>query len=85
MPTTWSDHVTRVYGEWKPRDSYARERYVVTTIVSEWVQEGYTAAQIGLMWNAGERATKCSSGINRHGVPFDSCKHVNKVLAYLHR
>ena len=84
MDATWDLFVYEVYGEWKPLDSYARERYVVTQMVQKWVDQGMNAAQIALRWNAGG-ATKCSSGINRQGVPYDSCKHVNKVLAYLHR
>lgn len=84
MKSTWDDHVVRVYGEWRPRDSYARERYVVTQIVQQWVDQGFTAAQIALKWNAGERATQCSRGTNRHGVEYDSCQHVHKVLAYLY-
>ena len=84
MGATWNLFVKEVYGEWKPLDSYARERYVVTQMVQKWVDQGKSAAEIGLIWNAGG-AKQCSSGINRYGVPYDSCAHVSKVLAYLHR
>lgn len=84
MQSTWDHSVVEVYGEWKPRDSYARERYVVTALVQKWVSEGKTAAQIGLIWNAGG-AKQCSSGVNRYGVKYDSCAHVAKVLAYLNK
>ena len=84
MESTWNLFVQEVYGEWKPLDSYARERYVVTQMVQKWVNEGLTAAQIGLRWNAGG-AKKCSRGVNRYGVEYDSCAHVAKVLAYLQR
>lgn len=84
MESTWNLFVKEVYGEWKPLDSYARERYVVTQMVEKWLDEGLTARQIALRWNAGG-ATQCSRGVNRYGVEYDSCAHVAKVLAYLHR
>lgn len=84
MESTWDLFVQDVYGEWKPLDSYARERYVVTQMVQKWVDSGMNARQIALRWNAGG-ATQCSSGTNKYGVEYDSCSHVNKVLAYLHR
>jgi len=58
------------------------ERYVVTKMVEMWVDQGLSAEQIALRWNAGG-ATQCSSGVNSHGVKYDSCAHVQKVLAYL--
>lgn len=84
MGSTWNMFVQEVYGEWKPLDSYARERYVVTQMVQKWVDQGMNAAQIALRWNAGG-AKQCSRGVNKYGVEYDSCKHVGKVLAYLHR
>lgn len=84
MKSTWDSHVVEVYGVWKPRDSYERERYVVTKMVEKWVDQGMNASQIALRWNAGG-ATQCSRGVNRHGVKYDSCAHIDKVLAYLHR
>lgn len=81
MPSTWRLFAQEVYGEFKEMTPQ-RERYVVTMMVQKWVDEGMSASQIALRWNAGG-ATRCSSGINSKGVAYDSCAHVAKVLAYL--
>jgi hypothetical protein len=57
--------------------------YVGYLAIIDFLERGLTPAQIALAWNAGEAARTCSRGINRHNVPFDSCAHVEKVLAYL--
>lgn len=81
MPRTWEQHSKEVYGEVR-KMTPEREYYVVATLIESWLQEGLTESQIALRWNAGG-ATKCSSGINRHGVRFDSCAYQKKVLAML--
>jgi hypothetical protein len=60
----------------------ARERYVATRMIEQWLAEGLTAKQIALRWNAGH-AKQCSRGVNRHGVAYDSCAYQQKVLAQL--
>lgn len=81
MPTTWNHHSTLVYGEVRPM-TVEREWYVVTTLLDKWLQDGLSEAQIALRWNAGG-STQCSSGVNRHGVFYDSCAYVKKILAML--
>lgn len=81
MDSTWVLFSKDVYGEYRPMTPI-RERYVVTMMVNKWVDQGMTASQIALRWNAGG-ATRCSSGTNRYGVRYDSCAHVQKVLSYL--
>lgn len=81
MPGTWRHHSTLVYGEVREMTP-EREWYVVTTLFDSWIKEGMTEAEIALRWNAGN-ATKCSSGVNRHGVAYDSCAYVKGVLALL--
>lgn len=81
MPSTWRLFAKEIYGEFREQTPQ-RERYVVTMMVQKWVEQGLSVSQIALRWNAGG-ATRCSSGINRHGVEYDSCAHVQKVLAYI--
>ena len=83
MPSTWRVSSIAIYGEYKEMTP-DRERYVVTMLVKGWVDSGMNAAQIALRWNSGG-ATQCSRGVNRHGVSYDSCAHVQKVLTYLER
>jgi hypothetical protein len=57
--------------------------YVTVLKVQQWLDRGYTPQQIFLMWNAGEQAKKCSAGINRHGVRYNSCSYVKEGLRVL--
>lgn len=81
MPSTWRHHSTLVYGEVREMTP-EREWYVVTTLFDKWLREGMNEAQIALRWNAGG-ASKCSSGVNKYGVRYDSCAYVQGVLAML--
>jgi hypothetical protein len=40
--------------------------------------EKYTNEEIFLVWNSG-RPTGCSKGVNKYGVPYDSCKYVESL------
>ena len=81
MPGTWVYHSELVFGRYVPI-SENRERLVVLTLFQNWLNQGMSESQIALKWNAGN-ATRCSSGINRHGVAYDSCAYQQKVLAML--
>lgn len=81
MPSTWNAKSRLVYGETLPMTEH-REEFVAHVILGLWVQQGYTDAQIALMWNQGHPGT-CKSGVNKHGVSYDSCAYRNKVLAQL--
>lgn len=81
MPNTWKHHSKLVYGTVKEMTP-EREFYVVVTLIDRWLQEGLTEAQVALKWNSGQ-TSRCSSGVNRHGVKYDSCAYQKKVLAML--
>lgn len=81
MPGTWKYHSSLVYGEVKPKTP-EREWFVAVTVIERWLDEGLSEAQVALRWNAGG-ATRCSSGINKYGVKYDSCAYQRKVLAQL--
>jgi hypothetical protein len=83
MPATWAAHSKEIYGEVRVYTP-ERERYVATKIIQKWLDQGLDAKAIALRWNAGG-AKQCSSGINRHGVAYDSCAYQAKVLAMLSR
>lgn len=83
LPSTWRAHSVLVYGEVREMTD-VRERFVATKIVERWVNAGYNAAQIALMWNQGH-AGQCKSGVNKYGVKYDSCGYRDAVLAYLRR
>lgn len=81
MPSTWRMFSIEVFGEIREQTPII-ERYVTTQMIESWMDRGDTASQIALRWNAGG-ARQCSSGTNSHGVKYDSCAYVYKVLAAL--
>jgi hypothetical protein len=52
--------------------------YVTVLTIQEMLQHK-TPEQIALQWNAGN-AKKCSKGINKLGVPYNSCEYVEKTI-----
>lgn len=81
MPRTWAEWSKQVFG-YVEIQSAGNEKYVVKAIVTSWVEQGMTNAQIFLRYNAGH-ATQCSSGYNSQGVWYDSCAYVSKGLQHL--
>lgn len=59
-----------------------RERYVAYKMIEKWLEQGYNAHDIALLWNQGH-AGVCGSGTNRHGVRYNSCAYAKQVLAYM--
>lgn len=70
-----------VFGEVREQ-TFVIERYVTMKMIEGYLEQGMTAAQIALRWNAGG-AKQCSRGTNRWGQEYDSCAYVNKFLAKL--
>ena len=81
LPGTWRAHSMIIFGEVR-KMSPVTEKYVATKMVEKWLEEGYTVQQIPLLWNQGNTG-KCSSGINRHGVPYNSCEYQRRVLSMI--
>lgn len=81
MPSTWEAYSTEVLGyvaELTPEN----EELVTRTIVQGWLDDGYTPEEVFLLWNQGD-TDKCSRGVNRYGVRYDSCAYVEKALEIL--
>ena len=81
LPSTWRLFSKDVYGVVKEQTPI-RERYVAYKTIEKWLEQGYDARDIALLWNQGH-AGQCKSGINKHGIKYDSCTYVKQVLAYL--
>lgn len=83
MPSTWSSYSKDVFGE--VREQTKENAYLVTFAkVKSWLDQGLTPREIFLIWNTGHNG-KCSSGINRYGVRFDSCSYVEDALIELEK
>lgn len=81
LPSTWKFFSQKVYGEVREQTPI-REKYVAYKMIEKWLEQGYNAGDIALMWNQGH-AGKCKSGTNKYGVKYDSCHYAEQVLAYL--
>ena len=80
LPATWRAFSMEVYGEVREQTP-ARERYVAYKKIEKWLDQGLTAYQIALIWNGGEPVEK--SGVNKHGVVFNTREYALKVIAQL--
>lgn len=81
LPATWRAWSRDVLG-YQPTLTTTNQRYVAAHIVERWIREGLTDRQIAWRYNSG-RHTGCSSGVNRHGVEYDSCAYATRLLANL--
>lgn len=54
--------------------------YVATLKVQEWIDAGYSDTVIFRKWNGGDGVAK--SGVNEHGVPYDTVAYANKAWKY---
>jgi len=80
LPTTWEQYSKEVYGRVREQTP-TRERYVAYKKIEKWLAEGKTAYQIALIWNGGTPVEK--SGINKHGVAYNTKKYAHQVLAQI--
>lgn len=81
LPSTWRLFSKEIYGEIREQTP-TRERYVAYKKIEKWLQEGYSAYQIALMWNGGTPTEK--SGVNRHGVAYDTKQYAMNVVAHMY-
>lgn len=81
LPSTWRSYSLEVYG-YVAEQTPAAAEYVTLTKVQRWLDEGLTPRQIFLIWNQGHPG-QCKAGVNKYGVPYDSCAYADKALAKL--
>lgn len=81
LPATWRAYAYEVFG-YVPEQTPANAKHVALSKVEGWLREGKTARQIFLIWNQGHPG-QCISGINSHGVPYDSCAYADYALSIL--
>lgn len=81
MPATWARWSTDVEGRVLPFTE-VNERYVALKKIDAWLAQGYTERDIALMWNQGSTGP-CRIGVNKQGVPYNSCAYAEKLLASL--
>lgn len=81
LPSTWRSYSIDVYGSVVEQTPEAAE-HVTLVKVQGWLDDGLTPRQIFLIWNQGHPG-QCKAGVNKYGVPYDSCAYADKALAKL--
>jgi len=79
MPSTWRAYSTEALGHVAPMTE-ASEIDVSSFMVRKWLSMGMSERDIFLTWNQGNPGA-CSSGVNGHGVRFDSCAYADRAEA----
>lgn len=74
----WSQHVLGYIADQTPTNEY----YVAVHKIQYHLNQGHDERDIALIWNQGHSG-QCRSGVNSHGVSYDSCAYERKVMAYL--
>lgn len=81
MPSIWVAYSTEVAGRVLPM-SPENEEYVAIRMIESWLDRGLSDAQVVLKWNHPAGVVNgCGSGVNAHGVKWDSCSYQKNVLA----
>lgn len=77
MPGTWEGDSKKHLG-YVARPSFINQQYVTAYKVQEWLNQGKTEYQIGLLYNGGE--VKAKKGTNKWGVRYDSGAYAKKLV-----
>jgi hypothetical protein len=80
MPNIWISYAEEVLG-YVPEQTPNNEEYVAAIKIQKWLNLGHDVDNIARLWNQGS-AGPCIVGINDQGVPYDSCKYEQVILAY---
>lgn len=82
MPKTYAGYSKETVGRHIP-PTKTNAMYVSALKIEKWIREGKSDRDIMLMWNAGTNAKKCSKGVNKYKVKYNSCAYVEKGIALL--
>lgn len=81
MPDTWAYWSKHIFG-YVEKQTPVNEEYIALHKIQYHLNQGHDESDIALIWNQGNPGP-CKSGINKHGVHYDSCSYVEKVLVSL--
>lgn len=78
LPSTWEAYSKEVLG-YIAEQTPENEVIIAHWKIKNWLEKGYSDREIFLIWNQGNSGP-CKSGVNRHGVAYDSCAYAEKAL-----
>lgn len=81
MPQTWAYWSTAAIG-YVAEQTPINERYVALYKIQHHLDQGYSDADVFLIWNQGN-AGPCKVGVNSAGVKYNSCAYRDNGMAQL--
>lgn len=80
MPTTYKAYIKKYLGTTTLPMTFENEYNLMVTVNTLYLEKGYTPYQVALLHNQGHMG-KCSKGINKYGVKFDSCSYAQSIAS----
>lgn len=80
LPSTYKYLSIKHLGTTTPMTPENQERVAVASIYAL-LEAGHDEHGVAKYWNTGRATGKCSNGINKHGVRYDSCSYIQKVVS----
>jgi hypothetical protein len=80
LPATWKNYQKKYLATTTLPMTPENEFMVLSVVNQHYLDKGYTPYQVALLHNQGHFG-KCKSGVNKHGVKYDSCSYAKKVVA----
>ncbi len=78
LPSTWKAYSLEVYG-YVEIQTPEKATFVAESMIRKWLESGLSDRQIFLIWNQGHPG-QCKAGVNKYGVPYDSCAYADKAI-----
>lgn len=82
LPATWLNYQKKYLATTTLKMTPENEFKVLVAVNEHYLEKGYTPYQLALLHNQGHFG-KCKSGINKHGIKYDSCAYAKKVVAHI--
>jgi hypothetical protein len=80
LPSTWLNYQKKYLATTTLPMTPENEFMVLSAVNTHYLEKGYTPYQLALLHNQGHFG-QCKSGVNKHGVRYDSCSYAKKVVA----
>lgn len=80
LPSTFKALSLKHFGTTTAMTPQNQDKVAYKTIISL-LEAGHSEDKVALYWNTGRVNGKCSSGINKHGVSYNSCEYVRSVMS----
>lgn len=80
MPATWKGFC-RIYAKKWIAPTRKAQKEMLYTVISDWVDKGFTLEQIAAKWNSGDHKNwKNKVGVNQFGVQYNVPRYVKEFV-----